>query len=333
MKSKKFLGGTSFRFFAAKMLKNSFLLVRVYNAFYRLKNKKRFWKEMEKRTQMSIFDYKELVKPMPFYPIEFVADSNFYGQAYTMKRYAGVDKFEWSIEHGLYYDTYIPIASQCRTIERIMTFSNVRVKCMEGIKPAVAIGPYIHYAQPLLDEEDIKNLKKKLGKTLLFIPTHTNNEGGSEYNITNMAKELKAFQAKHHFDTVLVNVYYRDELLTQCGRLYEEAGFKVVTAGHQLDLNFLNRLKTILLLADYACSNSIGTHTGYCAYLNIPQLIINPAEKLENVKPLWRPLWLAFESDTKESKEKQKALVREKWGFDYIKSKEEMRSLLLNNRI
>ena len=42
---------------------------------------------------------------------------------------------------------------------------------------------------------------------------------------------------------------------------YTHLGFKVTTAGHQLDINFLNRLKTIILLSDYTCSNSCLLYT------------------------------------------------------------------------
>lgn len=320
------------RHYLARTMKNSFFLVHLHNAFYKIKNRKKFWKEINTRSQKSIFDYKELVKPIPFYPLERTKDSNFYGQAYTLKQYAGIDKFDWSIEHGLYYDTHIPFAARTRTTERIMTFSEVRVKCLESIhKPVVAIGPYIHYAKSLLSDDKLVQLKEKLGKTLLFFPTHTCREGGIEYNINKMITALQQFKEERKFDTVIVNIYYLDELKNGFGSNYEKAGFKVTTAGHQLDINFLNRLKTIMLLADYTCSNSVGTHTGYCTYLNIPHLIINPAESLDNVEPVWKNIWKAYEGNTKEDIEEQWRIAHKFWGFDFIKSKEEMKSLLLKN--
>ena len=76
------------------MLKESFFLLSFYNTYYYVKNKKKFWKEINRRKAMSIFEYKELVKPIPFCTIETIKDSNFYGQAYALKQYAGVDKFD-----------------------------------------------------------------------------------------------------------------------------------------------------------------------------------------------------------------------------------------------
>ena len=322
-----------FRFYLAPVLKESFFLLSLYNIYYYIKNKRKFWKEINRRMALSIFDYKELAKPLPFCPIETIKDSNFYGQAYALKRYAGVDKFDWSIEHGLYVDNYVPVAARCKTTKRIMTFSNIRIKGLESVhKPVVAIGPYIHYAECVMNPEEINLLKKELGETLLFFPTHTCCEGGWEYEVHGMIDELLKFKKQHKFDTVIVNMYYHDENKNGFGDMYVKAGFKVTTAGHQLDINFLNRLKTIISLADYTCSNSIGTHTGYCIYLNKPHLIINPIQTLEEVNPLWRDLWEAFESNSSQAQVRQQALSRKYWGFDCVKSKEEMLSLLLHNK-
>lgn len=322
-----------FRSYLASVLKDSFFLLSLHNAYYSVKNKRKFWKEINRRKGLSIFDYKELVKPIPFCPIEYVKDSNYYGQAYALKQYAGVEKFDWSIEHGLYVDNYVPVAARCKTTQRIMTFSDIRVKVLECVhKPVVAIGPYIHYAECLMSPEELSSLKEKMGKTLLFFPTHTCYEGGLEYEVHNMIDELLKFKKQHGFDTVIVNIYYWDENRNAFGDTYVKAGFKVTTAGHQLDINFLNRLKTIISLADSTCSNSLGTYTGYCIYLKKPHLIINSAQTLEEVEPLWRGLWATFEDDSPQAHIRQQALSRRYWGFDCVKSQEEMCALLLKNK-
>lgn len=322
-----------FRSYLIRILKESYLLLFIYNKYYYIKNKKKFWKEITYRKSLSIFNYKELVKPIPFCPIETIKDSNFYGQAYALKKYAGVDKFDWSIEHGLYVDDYVPMAARCKTTKRIITFSNIRVKGLESVhKPVVPIGPYIHYAECMMSHKEIDSLKKELGKTLLFFPTHTCCEGGLEYEIHRMIEALQKFKKLHGFDTVIVNMYYLDENKNGFGDMYVKAGFKVTTAGHQLDIHFLNRLKTIISLADYTCSNSIGTHTGYCVYLNKPHQIILPVQTLEQVEPLWRELWAAFKDCSPQSQIRQQILSHKYWGFDYIKSKAEMHALLSDDK-
>ena len=48
----------------------------------------------------------------------------------------------------------------------------------------------------------------------------------------------------------------------------------VVTAGYIMDPLFLSRLKSIIQLSDLTMSNNVGTHLGYCIYLNKPHWIV-----------------------------------------------------------
>lgn len=114
-------------FLASKMLKNSYVLNYLYNKLYLIKNKKRFLREISNRAQLSVFDYKELAQELPFCPLEFVKDANFYGYANSIKKYAKILNINASIEHGLYYeDNYIPSASYSKTIIKIITMSEIR---------------------------------------------------------------------------------------------------------------------------------------------------------------------------------------------------------------
>ena len=93
-------------FIGSKILKNSYFINRLYNDFYIWRNKKHFIEEINIRKSLSIFSYVELSKELPFCPIEFVKDSNFYGYAHNIKKYANVKDFNCSIEHGLYSFCY-----------------------------------------------------------------------------------------------------------------------------------------------------------------------------------------------------------------------------------
>lgn len=147
-------------FIASKILKDSFILNYLYNMFYLIKNKKSFLDEISNRSYLSIISYKELSQELPFCPLEFVKDTNFYGYAHSIKKYAGLPNLNASIEHGLYYeDNYIPLASFSKTITKIITMSEIRKNLNEKIvkKKTLAIGPYIHYADSLLSEEEKSN--------------------------------------------------------------------------------------------------------------------------------------------------------------------------------
>lgn len=320
----------SIRTFSVLLLKNSFFIQYFYNSYFRIRNKRRFYQEIELRRQLSIFKYVELAKPLPFYPIEIVKDSNFYGQSYAIKNYAGIKKLNFSIEHGLYYDNYVPVASFCRTVRKIITFSEYRKKVILSKldKPIVSIGPYIHYAKPLLNESEIVEIKKRFGRILLFFPSHSCIEGVQLYDVLEIIDRLKALCLKGGFQTVFVNMYYYEILHLDYAKYYLEAGFKIVTAGHQLDINFLSRLKSIIELSDYTASNSVGTHLGYCIWMNKPHYIIDDSIVNNLAINDYKDIGQAFLTYYEKIQPEQRAVVSKYWGFESIKAPEELRSLL-----
>ena len=64
-------------------------------------------------------------------------------------------------------------------------------------------------------------------------------------------------------------LYYQD-ILNGDAAIFEDAGFVVVTCGYREDCHFLERQRTLIKLADFTMSNSIGTHVGYCVYMGKP---------------------------------------------------------------
>lgn len=312
-----------------KLFKNSTLLNILYNTAYKIRNRKSFFRIQEQRKDVSLFDYKKLSEPIPFYPLEFVKDSNFYGQNFCIKKYTGLQHIDVSIEHGLYYGDYIPYSSYCKTIKKILTFSITRKEVLGKLnKPVIAIGPYIHYATPLLEEKKVCAIREKFGRILLFFPTHSTKEGGNAYDANANIEKLKAFAREKNFNTVFVCMYYYDILHSDIAISYEHAGFKIITAGHQLDLNFLSRLKSIIGLADYTVSNCVGTHIGYCLYMKKPHWIINP------VVPASAPndfieITKTFTSYSDIITKEQYETVERYWGFDQLKTSEELRRLIL----
>lgn len=317
------------RWILAKTLKNSKVLSFVYNSFFKIKNKRFFLKEVERRKQLSLFDYVALAKELPYYPIENVKDSNFYGYAYHIKKYAGIEKLRYSLEHGLYNDEYITPHNFLKTTKGILTFNQMRSDLLieKTNKPSYAIGPYIHYADSLLNEEEMMSYKKELGKVLLFFPSHSTVELITNYNENIVIQKIKDIAKKGGFDTVVVCMYYYDILYCDYARLYVDSGFRIVTAGHRYDINFVSRLKSIIQLSDYVVANDFGTNIGYCVYLNKPYYIINDEviKKRSGIFRLVAEMFTVFNDGiTKEQYE----ICSKYWGFNSIKSKEELKSIL-----
>lgn len=318
------------RKFFGKVLKDNPFANALYNAMYKIKNKKSFFRIQQERENMSIFDYKGLSERIPYYPIEFVKDSNFYGQNFWIKKYADIQHLNASIEHGLYYGDYIPYSSYCKTIKKIITFSLLRKQVLMKLnKPVITIGPYIHYVPSLLKDEEQLSIRNNHGRILLFIPTHTTREGGMKYDVDENIRTLKVLAEEKEFDTIWVCMYYYDILHSDLSRQYEQAGFTIVTAGHKLDLNFLCRLKSIISLADYTVSNFVGTHVGYCIYMQKPHWIINPLDYSTASKDFIE-ITRAFLSYSETITKEQNEVVAKYWGFDQIKTSDDLRKLLLS---
>lgn len=314
------------------LLKNSVALNYIYNIIYKIINKKRFSSILSERAKMSIFDYKGLSSYIPYYPMEPVKDSNYYGQCYWVKKYAGLDEnLNISFEHGLYYGDYIPYSSYCKTVYRIITFSEVRKRVLDKLhKPVIPIGPYIHYAPSLLNDQDLLNIKTEFGRILLFFPVHSCGEKGNKFCLETIISTLKKISSEYGFQSVFVCMYYYDILYSDYAFQYERAGFKVVTAGHRLDINFLPRLKSIIQIADYTVSNSVGTHTGYCIYMNKTHSLIEPMD-YSMMSEDFIEITNAFLRFSHEIDKTQYDVVRKYWGTDLLKTPEELRLLFQPN--
>lgn len=324
------------------ILKNSEVVLYFYNLFYRIKNKKKYYAENTRRESLSIFDYKALYQPIPYYPEEKVRDTNYYGYARAIKKYAGVDRINSLMEHGLFLGNRILTAEGYRTTRSVITFSQNRVDSFKhhGMKkPIVAIGPYIHYAEPLLNDEEFKKLKTELGRVLLVMPAHA----AKGYVVDYSHQLLLDFidKVRDEYDTVMVCVHFRDMLNDpECVSDYEEKGFRIVCAGNEYDYNFVRRLKSIIMLSDYVLSNNHGSNTGYCLYLGKPQTIVydkdfvkkgysyytDEAKSIRDAQV--KEIEGAFTEYSPLITDEQRAIIDKYWGISLIKSPEELRVAL-----
>jgi hypothetical protein len=330
------------------LLKNFHIVLFLYNYFYKVKNKEVFHSEITKRASLSIFNYEELAQPIPYYPIESVKDSNYYGHFHWLKKYTKKNSLNYSIEHGLYLGNYVPYATFLRTVKSIITLSEHRKQHLINAnvaKPIIAIGPYIHYSSSLLDADDFLKLKKELGKTFLLFPSHSIKNFETRMDVQKLIKSVKELSSG--YDTIMVCLFYKDILDGAYSKYFSDEGFKIVTAGNRFDLNFISRLKSIIMLADYTASNTVGTHTGYCIYLNKPHYIIRQeievtqkdgspvehfrnADQLKSLEEEEEEIRNAFSVPEIEITKQQRAVIDKYWGISSIKPPEELLRLFNN---
>ncbi len=329
-------------------------LVKIINFFFNLKNRKKFNVEVDKREKTSLFNYEKLIESLSYAPDEVVIDNNLYGIAYWLKKYSGIDttrSLNAYIEHGVYFGNLVREDQKRIPVRSIITYSNIREKHLKEVrisKKIIKVGPYIHYVDGLLSSEEKNILKNELGKTLLVFPSHSIIGVNAQFDEDEFIKKIEEIAV--NFDTVLVSLYWVDATKRNLVKQYENKGYKIVTSGHRFDLNFLSRQRTLIELSDYTMSNSVGTHIGYCVYLNKPHYVFKqeveklgdtPAlqqhfDKVRNEKQLFteeqeiQEVERAFSSfySTSDITEEQRKVVDKYWGVEYIRTPQVLKNML-----
>ena len=327
-------------------------LLLIINKLYCIFNKSSFEKIIEQRRLMSIFDYNSLAEDIPYSPKDIVIDNNLYGLSYCLKAYSGVDadkRLDATIEHGVFFGSLVREDDLLYPVKSIITYGNRRVTHLKDgniNKNIIPIGPYIHYAQPLLSIDDFNKLKKELGRVLLVFPSHGIIGVGADFNNDSFIKEIE--RIKSDYDTVLVSIYWSDMKNKTFVSQYKNLGYRIVTSGHRFDLNFLSRQRSIIELADYTISNSLGTHVGYCIYLNKPHYIFTQkilhVSKNKKVRKHFESsrneqqyrsymeeseeVMSFFNSDSSVITAQQRVVVDEIWGTSLVRMPDELKLLL-----
>ncbi|WP_296807564.1 hypothetical protein [uncultured Methanobrevibacter sp.] len=310
-------------------------------------------KEIESRKKLPFTDVENLAKTIKDTHFSEVLRGEIflarYGMNSVLKKYAGFPmdyKIHVLFEHGVIYTDYVSGGFRIHEYLPSMVASQYRInilKQQKGYKGAYAIGPYIHYANPLLTKEEIKAEKERLGRTLLVFPSHSINTTTSKFNIEEFINKIK--ETSKDFDSVRICMYYQDVLLKRHVS-YQKKGFEVVTAGNYNDYYFMHRLKSIIKTSDITMANDIGTHLGYCIYLNKPHYLFKQsithehANKFDgnlvdeavtkqkfsnNVTNITKLFSEYHETITKEQYE----LISYLWGFNEVKTHSELKELII----
>lgn len=202
--------------------------------------------------------------------VEYQLSNSYYGLSSVLRIYSGYrGTVAVGIEHGAYFGSGDTGEIEKYNLPCVVTMWRYRQESLDGKikRPIIPIGPYIAYANALLDAEEMEAWKKSYGRTLLVIPVHS-------VERVDLGFDEKAFfsfieDAKSCFDiqTVLVCLYFTE---IANAATYEQKGYKVVCSGYRTDVDFLQRLRTYIELSDYVITNAVGTHIGYSLFLKRP---------------------------------------------------------------
>ncbi len=301
--------------------------------------------EMQIRAKYRLNNLKALAKDIPnLITPEKYPHNDFYFNALNLKKYAGIDENDYiraAIEHGPYMGEGFWDQDVNSPFSSIIVCANYRREILKKVcnKNIIVIGPYIAYAKNVLSNKAMQKEKKRLGNNLLVFPSHSTHWVYTEYNINDFISKIQ--EISKNFDTVRICMYWKD-ILRGTYKPYQKTGFEIVCAGHIYEPNFLPRLRSIIELSDFTMSNNIGTHIGYCVYLNKPHYLIesqfkfinhleNSSEILSNDSNFKSKIDIkkAFSKFSDIITDEQFKVVDKYWGISEVKTKEEMKSILL----
>lgn len=232
-----------------------------------------FWIEIKKRRYTSIFNYNRLAKDMELVTIEYPYNA-YYGLHKIVKKIEKIPRIkrlEYGIEHGLLAPQDL-LWDVLAAHDKVYIFGNARENMLRKEYPShqiVTHRNFMAYVRGNYSSARIRRLKKKFGKTLLIIPTHSTHHVADTFDQSVLIKETERIKRDYRYETVMVCMYWKDILLNR-HLPYQKAGYKIVTAGHIYDENFLCRLKSILQLSDMIITNDTGSHIGYAIFENRP---------------------------------------------------------------
>ncbi|MFC0264082.1 hypothetical protein [Fontibacter flavus] len=311
----------------------------------RYKNKASIF-EIYRRSKLPLLDFKEISKPLKIYPIERIIDNNYYGLSFWLKKYINREEnIDFYIEHGLFLGSLVKRDEIIWDSKGIITFSKnrelyIKEKCN---KEVIKIGPYIHYADDFLTVDEFNEIKDKLGKILLVIPSHSIKGVNVSFDLNNFKSKID--EIKSDFDTVVVCLYWMDALNIEYVKYYSDLGYRIVSAGNINDFYFLSRLKSIIKISDFVISNNVGTQIGYVTYLGKPQMIFNQEVNFQvfderefkqrdyrDYKSMVKEkneIYRCFNCFSMEITEIQKDCINFYFGLDQIKTGDQLKSLLI----
>lgn len=275
-------------------------------------------RKFKKFKSCNLFDYRRYIQDIDL-PKKYVNFSLvIYGIRRVLVKKLKIGFFGTEIEHGVYFGKYVNI-NYSKLINKVVTFNKERLSLLTTENrdcKVLALGPYIHYADLLFCDSEMKNLKQQLGKTLLVFPVHSIPNIIADFDLDEFI--LKINQIKHNgiYNSVIICLYYQD-IIRGADAAYLAQKFKVVSAGHRFDPYFLDRLKTIIELSDDVVTNGIGTHVGYSNYLSKPLIAIEQA--------------INYEGLFVERKSSGNGSLHDKWEIEYIKLNQLFYSLFVKN--
>lgn len=278
------------------------------------------------------------------------SENTLYGYAYSLLKYAEVDVennifYLPLLEHGINtlerlvgQYTHRPFIFQGKYKEEIWKIENNKI-------PVYYVGPFIHYVDPYYEKGKTEQIKNNNGRTLLVFPPHGTEKNEYDFEFDKFNDMLFEKIGKE-FETIIACVYWSN-INDPYIRFLESKGVKIVSAGFKLDPLFVSRLKTIIQLSDVVLYPSFTTSIGYSYYLGKQVIFVDDLNEKEDLqeelsdyqkeyncslKKINKECAKIFPIEANKKTASKDAFVEKYWGISEIKTKEEIRDILLQNK-
>lgn len=302
------------------------------------------YKLVELKWSSNVFDYYSNAR-QKWYTSFCRSLQSTYGLRYLLEKYGGYKK-HLNIEVEHFPGTYqLKNISEYKDNDACALFvcSNNRAEFLKKYtnKLIFDIGPSIAYAKNIYSDFELRAIKRVLGKTLCIYPTHSLSSTEWEKKDAEFIKYVKQIRDQYNYDTVLVSMYYvginRGEHIK-----YQKEGFVIVSAGHSLNFDFNDLMRTIIQLSDYVVFQSYASAVGYCIYFNVPLTLYKQDEMKyivdkgsereavseEKVNDILIQLYNTFSNYDESISEAKRDLCNNIYGYESIKSQSEILNIL-----
>lgn len=315
--------------------------------------------QLERKYIVAVKKVKRLLKQTvtndsSFYPL--VRNNRNFGDEFLLRRYANINEDLFAIiEHGIYFgnNTQKTGVAEEWDLGCILTNGEYRKKLISNVYPdyyCEMIGPMIGYAQ--IDKSYEQSIMKKLkpGKTLLYFPTHGGDGLSPIYDREYAFNMVLANAKRWNCANIIICAFYTDYHNYQIFLSNKKTEYQIVieTCGNRYGDHFLDFQRTLINLSDYTISNSLGTHLGYCIYMQKPHVLLSQSLSYDGDKNVLESLFGRnnVSDNFKSDLEMEKRLFEQKfsenvdsitdeqylfcdyyWGFSKIKTPLEIRRI------
>jgi hypothetical protein len=194
--------------------------------------------------------------------------SHHYGHDIQLKRHAGLPlvgrPLPVLIEHGLKVSKEASFEAPRHWTRGYVCMGPRRARWLRerhGLE-AHPIGPWIHYARPVLEREAIERLRGELGPTLLVVLAHSWDLVERRNDLPAAVAAIREIMSLGHYRQVIWLRHWKDPV-----DLPLPGGWIQACNGHRSNPWFLDALRTLLEICDGMASNAFGTHLGYAVAL------------------------------------------------------------------